>query len=131
MVRNEEKLHFAISDYVKMQYPKVIFISEQSGLRVSPGLSQKLKRTRSNHIHLDLYLLEPRGGYSGLFLELKAVDIYKKKNPELFLKNEHVNDQRKMIDKLNKKGYLASFAIKFDAAKKLIDDYMKLPTNDN
>jgi hypothetical protein len=124
MARPEELLHFAICDYIKMAYPKVIFISEASGVRVSQGLAKKLKRMRSNDTHLDLYILEPRGGYHGLILELKAAEIKQKKNPELFLKSEHVNDQRKTIEKLNKKGYLASFAVKFDEAKKLVDNYL-------
>ncbi len=123
-MKPEEKLHFAVADYIKAQYPKVMFISESSGVRVSPGMAKKLKRTRSNHTHLDIYILEPKGKYHGLIIELKAVDIYQKKNPELFLKNDHVNDQAKTIKVLNKKGYLAAFAIKFDAARKIIDDYL-------
>lgn len=124
MARPEEKLHFAVCDYLRAQYPKVVFISEGSGLRVGMGLATKMKRMRSNDTHLDIYVLEPKKGYHALILELKAVDIYQKKNPELFLKNEHVNDQRKTIDKLNKKGYLATFAVKFDEARKIIDNYL-------
>lgn len=120
----EEKLHFAIVDYLKLQYPNVYVISESSGVRVTPGLAKKLKRTRSAHVHLDLYILEPRNGFHGLILELKAKDIYQKKNPELFLKSDHINDQAKTIKELNKKGYLATFAIKFDEAKKIIDNYL-------
>jgi hypothetical protein len=123
-VRPEERLHFQISDYLKLQYPKIFFISEQSGLRVSVGLASKLKRTRSNHVHLDLYVLEPKGKYHGLILELKAKDIYQKKNPTLLLKNEHLTDQKETIEKLNKKGYKAAFAVQFEEARKLIDDYL-------
>lgn len=123
-MRPEEKLHFQISDYLKIQYPKVFFISESSGLRVSQGLAAKLKRVRSNHVHLDLYILEPKGGYHGLILELKAKDIYKKTAPLELLKDDHVADQAETIKKLNKKGYKAAFAVRFDQAKKLIDDYL-------
>lgn len=123
-MKPEEKLHSAISDYLKTQYPKILFISEPSGVRVSMGLAKKLKRMRSNHTHLDLYILEPKGEYHGLILELKAERIHQKKHPELFLKSEHVNDQRKTIKKLNDKGYMATFAIQFDAARKIIDDYL-------
>lgn len=124
MAKPEEKLHFAIADYLKLAYPKIVFISEPSGVRVSIGLATKLKRMRSADTHLDIYILEPKGKYHGLFLELKAEDIYQKRNPELFKKNEHINDQKRTIDKLNKKGYYATFAIKFDSAKKIIDDYL-------
>lgn len=124
MPRPEEQLHFAIADYLKIQYPKVFFISESSGLRVSQGLAAKLKRTRSNHVHLDLYILEPKSGYHGLILELKAKDIYKKKKPLELLANDHVADQAETIKKLNRKGYKASFAITFADAKKQIDEYL-------
>lgn len=123
MARPEEKLHFQISDYLKLQYPKVFFISESSGLRVSPGLAAKLKRTRSNHVHLDLYVLEPKGEYHGLILELKAKRIHKKNSLEL-LKNDHVEQQAETIKKLNNKGYKAAFAVTFPEAKRLIDEYL-------
>src|SRR5690554_6488383 len=99
MARPEETLHFQICGYLKLQYPSVMFISESSGLRVSPGMATKLKKTRSSHVHADLYILEPRGGYHGLVLELKAKDIYQKKNPQLLLKNMHVADQADTLDK--------------------------------
>ena len=120
----EERVHFAIADYLRLQYPSVVFLSESSGVRTTPGLAKKLKRTRSNHTHLDLYILEPKKGYHALILELKAKDIYQKKNPELFLKSDHVNDQDRTIKMLNKKYYKACFAIKFDQAKQIIDEYL-------
>jgi len=123
MTQPERKLHNAISDYLKLAYPKVFFISEQSGLRVSKGLSERLKRQRSAHVHLDLYILCPKGGKSGLILELKSKPVLKK-NGELF-KDQHLYDQQDTINKLNKLGYVASFATSFLEAKKLIDEYMK------
>ena len=123
-MKQEEKLHGSICDYLKIQYPKVFFISEQSGLRVSIGLRAKLKRTRSNHTHLDLYILHPSKDESkhGLVLELKAKPV-KKKNGELF-KSEHLAEQQDTINKLNKLGYVASFATSFQEAKTLIDNYL-------
>lgn len=123
-MRKEETLHFQIADYLKIAYPKTIFISESSGVRTSIGLAAKLKRVRSNNVHLDLYILEPKGGFCGLFLELKATDIYKKRKPLELLKNDHVGQQADTIEKLIKKGYKASFAVSFAEAKNLIDEYL-------
>lgn len=122
MKKPEEKLHFAVADYIKLAYPKVFFISESSGVRTSIGLATKLKRTRSSHVHLDLYLLHPKNGKAGLILELKAKPV-KKKNGELF-KSDHLADQQDTINKLNKLGYVASFATSFKEAKDLIDNYL-------
>jgi hypothetical protein len=124
-MRPEEQIHFQISDYLRLQYPKVFFISEASGIRVSMGMSKKLKRMRSSHVHLDIYILYPNKNHHGLILELKAQKIHKK-DGELF-NNEHLRDQALTIKKLNKLGYKASFATSFNEAKKLIDEYM----NDN
>lgn len=122
-MRPEEQIQIQLCQYLKLQYSKVIFISEPSGIRVSMGLAKKLKAMRSSHSHADLYILEPRGGFYGLILELKAKGIHKK-NGELFA-DQHLRDQALTIKKLNKKGYKACFATSFNEAKKIIDEYMK------
>jgi hypothetical protein len=72
----------------------------------------------------DLLIFKPNGVFHALFIELKAKDIYKK-NGEL-LKNDHVEAQLKTIKELSALGYSAHFAVGFDEAKRLIDDYMKI-----
>ena len=122
-MKPEERIHFNLADYTKLQYPTVFFISESSGVRTSIGLATKLKRTRSAHTHVDIYFLEPVGKYSGLFLELKdGKDKIFKKNGDY--KTEHVENQADTIEKLNKKGYYATFAWSFDMAKEILDDYL-------
>lgn len=128
MARPEEALHIAVCNYLKLQYPDVIFISEASGARVSLGLALKLKKMRSKHTHADLYILQPKLTqdeqlYCGLILELKAVNIYKKDGS--LLKNEHVEDQQRTLDILNQKGYKATFVVGFNQAVSVIDDYLK------
>lgn len=124
MPRPEEALHFQICDYLRLAYPKVMFISESSGLRVSQGLAAKLKRVRSNHVHLDLYILKPMGEYHGLILELKAKRIHRKDDQTKLLKDDHLADQQQTIDRFNKLGYMASFAVNFAETKKIIDNYL-------
>ena len=120
----ESELQTSICEYVKLQYPSVIFNSDLSGIRTSIGLALKIKKLRSSNSIPDMYLDEPRGGYFGLKIELKIKNIYKK-NGDLF-KSDHLENQKKMLDRLNEKGYLALFSIGFDATKKIIDDYMSL-----
>lgn len=121
-MRVEEKIQMEIFSYLSLVYPNVMAISEPSGLRVSMGLALKLKKLRSRHVHADIYLLHPVGKYHGCVIELKAKSIYKK-NGEL-LKNEHLEDQQKTIDALNKLGYYATFAVGFTECKNIIDDYL-------
>jgi hypothetical protein len=38
---------------------------------------------------------------------------------------DHLQEQQKSIDKLNKKGYLAMFSWGFEMTKEVIDNYLK------
>ena len=122
--KEESKIHIAICDYLRLQYPSVIFTSEAGGIYTTMNQARLIKRTRSCTGIPDLLIFEPRGEYCGLFLEIKAngTTIYKK-NGE-FVKNDHLNNQREVLQKLMNKGYSCFFVIGFDNAKHIIDNYM-------
>ena len=124
--KSESQLHIAICDYLRVQYPSVIFTSEAGGIYTNITQARLIKRTRSCVGIPDLLIFEPRAEYCGLFLEIKAegISIYKK-NGE-FTKNEHLNNQREVLQKLINKGYASFFVIGFDNAKQVIDSYMAL-----
>ncbi len=69
-----------------------------------------------------MFIAQPRLGYSGLFLELKATNVYLK-NGELS-KNAHVQEQEAVLQRLRELGYCAEFAVGFDESKRIIDEYM-------
>lgn len=72
----------------------------------------------------DLMILEARGKYHGMFLEVKHEDVrLTKKN--LDWTTPHIGEQAKYQLELDKRGYWAHFAIGFDAAKLKIDWYLK------
>ena len=120
----EKNLHIAVCDYLRMQYPKAIFTSDMSGLRVNMGLAIQMKRQRSSNAIPDLLILEPRGGYSALLLELKRKDerVWLKDNS--LTSNPNISEQAAMLEELNKRGYYATFACGFDEAKAIIDNYL-------
>jgi hypothetical protein len=128
MPRPEDRLQIDICKYIRDNYPDVQFISEPSGLRVSPGMASKLKKMRSAHTHLDLYILETkldklgRIKYAGLVLELKARNIYKKEGK--LYSDSHLRDQQRTIKALTKKGYKSQFVCSFDEAIKTINKYL-------
>lgn len=121
-MRVEEKIQIDIFSWLKEKHPDVVACSEPSGVRVSMGLATKLKKMRSAHTHLDILVLEPRGNFHGLIIELKAKNIYKKSGE--LLKNEHLEEQQKTINLLNSKGYKACFAVGYDDAIQKINDYL-------
>lgn len=122
-MKKEESLQIAISNYLKLQYPRVIFTSESSGIRLTIGQAKKAKQQRSNCKLPDMIILEPRGKWNGLCLELK------KEDEKVFKANGdpyagHIEEQHNTLCKLQQKGYMALFACGFNAAKKIIDEYM-------
>src|SRR5687768_13685955 len=68
----EKAIHVAICEYVKLAYPNVIFFSDSSGVRLTMGQAMTLKRMRASDVKIpDMIILEPRGEFSGLLLEIK------------------------------------------------------------
>lgn len=126
MKKQEERLHENICQYIRMQYPDVIFTSDSSGVRLTIGQAVKMKKLRSEKGIPDLIILEPRVNYHGLILELK------RENETVFLKDgslskdAHIQEQDKILTRLAKKGYLAIFVVGFDKAKHMINYYMNL-----
>jgi len=84
----------------------------------------KESNMRSSRGMPDLMIFEPRGVYSGLFLELK------KEGTKVFTKDgnvysdPHLQEQAAILAKLCLKGYLAQFAIGLEDAKNKITKYL-------
>ena len=116
----EEHIHNQVVSYLKWQYPDLIFTSDASGLKLPMGLAVKFSKLKSGKGIPDLHILEPRKGYFGLFIELKAETPYKRDGT--LKKNEHLLEQQIVLNRLDKKGYVAKFATGFDEAKAITED---------
>jgi len=121
---SEKTLHRAVCDYLRYQYPYVIFNTDLSGsMRLTMGQAVAIKALRSNRGFPDLVIYEPRYKYHGLFIELK------KEGERLYTKNgrptsPHIAEQIQCLERLRSRGYKAEFAVGFDQAKELIDNYL-------
>lgn len=120
-MKHEETLHIAVCNYLKLQYPSVIFTSESSGVRLTMGQAIKAKKMRSGDKLPDLWILEARHGYHGLLIELKVERITTKTGA---YKTDHIKKQADTINRLMDKGYYATFAVGFEDAKNVIDNYL-------
>lgn len=127
-MKKEASLHAAICQYIRYQYPDVIFFSEPSGMRVSIYQARQLKMLRSGDKLPDLFIAEPCNGYSGMFIELKAEhsDLFKKSGGVRVSK--HLRGQADMLDRLIRKGYKAVFCAGFEDSQKAVDDYLRSKT---
>ena len=125
MKKPEQNLQKQLCQWIRIQYPDIYFMSDASGLPIgSWGLRNLLKTTRSKHAALDLVILEPRGEYHGLVIELKAKSPYQKDS--VSLKNdEHLLEQAKSMRGLHGKNYQVGFIWDFEQGIKYINEYLK------
>lgn len=150
---SEADLQIQVADYLRLQYPDVMFHSDfGSGIKLTPGQAMKQKRQNGGRrAWPDMVVAQPtslivpgyrtlfskykllgkkqHGGgifvkeFSGLYLELKReCTRLKKKNGDWA--NEHIAEQAEVLEGLRERGYCAEFAVGFDEAKKIIDEYL-------
>lgn len=127
MRHREFDLQKSVCQYLSLQYPDVVFLSDTvANLKLTHGQQQRNKSIQKSSFKCpDLLILEPRGGYSGLFLELKIETPYKKDGFSIKAsKNDHLKGQLQSLSDLSKKGYYACFAWSFESIKSIIDNYM-------
>lgn len=125
----ETQLQKAVVQYIQLQYSDSIVISDPNGIKLTIGQAKQLKEMRlpSDGGHPDLWVFQPKGIYYGLFIELKkeGTELYKKRPFPLEWKSEHLEKQHTLHNRLRHNGYYGGFAVGFDNAKKMIDDYFK------
>ena len=140
MIKKEEFLHLKVCDYLRKNYPDVLFRTDfSSGMKMSPGQAAKHKKFQKSRAWPDLFIAESgvvefkEDGLiahlrkNGMFLELKAdgVKLYKKDGT--LRKNKHIEEQAEILDKLNESGYYARFAVGYNEAIKIITNYLGEP----
>ena len=132
----EEVLQQQVADYLRLQYPDVIFHSDfGSGTKLTMGQAVRQKRLNGGkRAWPDMFIAEPievdHGEpswrrYAGLFIELKkdGTRIVKTRKPDEWA-SDHIAEQAGLLRRLRSKGYVAEFAVGFDEAKQIIDDYL-------
>lgn len=77
-----------------------------------------------------MLVLEARGGYNGLLIEMKATGVTVFRKSGMLKNDEHLRTQYKMLMSLSNKGYFTGFCEGFDKAKEVIDWYMELPQSE-
>lgn len=128
MIKKEELLHLKVCDYLRKNYPDVLFRTDfSSGMKMSPGQAAKHKKFQKGRAWPDLFIAESNNFASGLFLEIKAEDVIVFNRNGKVRKNKHLIEQDKMLKELRKKGYRARFAIGYNQAIFEIQQYLGEP----
>lgn len=129
----EFELYTLVAQYLQVRYPDVIYRFDLAAdMKLTPGQARRHKTLHPRRGYPDLFIAEPQprcidGGWDqewhGLFIELKKDGTrLKKRNGEWA--SEHIAEQNEMLERLEFRGYAAHFAIGFDEAKKIIDNYL-------
>lgn len=115
-----------VADYIRLRYPDVIFHSDfGSGVRLTMGQAIKQKRLNGGRrSYPDMFIAEPVGKYHGLFIELKKDGTRILKKDGTLVADAHIREQADMLQKLEQRGFKAYFAVGFEQAKKIIDEYL-------
>lgn len=125
MSKPEQILREQVTQYLKLQYPEVIYkVDLESDIRLTIVQGARNKKLQYGRGWPDLFIAQPRGSFSGLFVELKATSIYLKDGKTL-KQDPHLKEQQAMLNNLVKRGYCAQFAVGFSQAKRLIDAYLR------
>lgn len=148
---SESQLQEQVADYLRLQYPDVLFHSDfGSGVKLTPGQAVKQKRQNGGRrAWPDMTIAKRRfvqGGWfqtfkerdngedrnqllyasGALYLELKKDGTrLKKKNGEWA--TEHIAEQAAVLDQLRHEYNVAEFAVGFDEAISIIRSYLGEP----
>ena len=127
----ESDLQMMVADYLRLQYPNVMFHSDfGSGIKLTKGQAIKQKRQNGGRrAWPDMFIAEPalhddNSGSYGLFIELKKEGTRLKKKDGSWA-SDHIAEQADVLDRLEFRGYRATFACGFEEAKQVIDDYLR------
>ncbi len=130
---NNKEYHLCkqVACYLKYQYPDVLYHFDLTGLNLSKAQAGMAKAIQHSKGYPDLFIAEKRNGHAGLFIELKAegTDLLKKRMVDAYgypmWASDHIKEQHEMIERLEAKGYRATFGIGWDDIKNIIDSYLK------
>jgi hypothetical protein len=126
----EYEVYKAVSDYLKLQYPKVLFHFDYAGVNLSMIQSVKMKRIQKKRGWPDLFIAEPKKDligsviYCGLFIEIKPEGTKITKGGLCFPSTPHIREQFDMASELEDRKYYANIVCGFDQCKIIIDKYL-------
>lgn len=138
---SEHNLYEQIARYLQQQYPDVIYRFDiGADIKLTMGQAAKHKRLHPTRGYPDLYIAESSeninskdwngivrewGFYFGLYLEIKTESNSPYKKDGTLKKDQHLEEQARMLEKLRTRGYKAEFGVGFEGCKQIIDEYLR------
>lgn len=115
----EQTLHIAVAQYIRHQYPNILFCHVPNGGKRNPREAGKLKAMGTHAGMPDLLIFErkfhkDKTNTTGLYIELKVG------------KNKPDPAQLKTMQLMDSNGWKGAVCYTYETAKKLIDEYILL-----
>ena len=107
-------MQVALVEWLRFQWPDVLFTIAPNGMKLSIGVAVKIKRMGYNKGTPDIEIFEPRGKYHGLFIELKTPD------------GVVSPDQRRWETALVWRGYMVAVCRSINDAQETIETYLNI-----
>lgn len=118
MGQNELKVQIAVVNWIKWNFPEMLYCASAGGMRTTLSVAKKMKASGYVKGVPDLQLMHPTNIHNGMFIELKADK-----------KSYATKEQKIWIEKLNQRGYYAVICKGFDHAIEEITNYLNEETN--
>ena len=139
----ETSIQIRVAQYLRQYYPDVLFHSDTaSGIKLTAAQAATNKALQGGiRGYPDMIICKPSTRFDwhttkfwhqdenintatkhGLFIELKK-DKTRLKKKDGSWASEHIEEQAQMLQKLRAEGYAAEFAVGYDEAVFLIDEY--------
>ena len=123
----EYQLQKQFAKWLQWKHPDVLFCSDTvAQIKLTfPQQARNKAIQKADFKWPDIFIAEMRGGFGGLYMELKAETPYLKDGVTL-KKNEHVEMQAACMDALSAKGYFCTFSWSFEQCVDIFEAYMRL-----
>ena len=111
-MKAEDSIQIAVADYLRLQYPNLLWFHVANERQTSPRHGAKLKRMGVRAGVADIMILKATKQAVGLCIELKAG------------KNKQTPSQVEFRDAVIQEGWAYYVCYDFDSARKVIDKYL-------
>lgn len=122
----ESDIYHAVSKFLRIKYPDLIWRFDfGAGLKMSMYQAKIHKGLNPHRGYPDLFICRPSNGYAGLYIEIKKEgEKIVRKDGELYADN-HLHEQRDILERLKREGYYATFAVGFNETIETIENYLR------
>ncbi len=121
----EYQIQYTFVRSMALKYPDVLVFSDTAAHIKKTVVQQSRANKLSTGIKWpDVFIAQPSGDYSGLYLEFKAETPYKKDGVTL-KKNDHIEAQAHAMQLLERKGYKCYFVWSVGQALDIVEKYFE------